>query len=493
MDKKIARGRDNLKSKNAGAPRKKKQTPVSREIEAYLTSGEELYSLLKLASAFEALGIPAQAVKRVTKEAIRENIALHNPSFDSYSLFLHTNLQDLISSFDASDFIERAWQYMPMILHNREYLFLHEQEKYPIFVDKYNYDEPLYKFSNNINFQNETTFKRRKIQNSNDVQFYTNKDEKMIFAKVTNINFAPISHRLIKQVKKTLNEDDQKRIIYSPELYNRTFSISYYVMLDGDPKRCHSFLRYDSAVEPHKNVFFKGDQREEVYGAIAKNPHFHFQNEDDGLLCIKKYRDNDRHIRWKTGRCNAIDCEHLINYLQSLDKKSTSEIESLFYNGKHYNMPFLKMKLLGRKVELPTVDNLLKKFLSKKEEGEGKFIDCLNREFNEKVTKGKTAGCFSKLITTLELLNFITTKRAKTDKLSELEILSNLEVEAASEVVNAISHTHHKILEKDYKPKYVIDGGFICREQSANDRTEEVTEDIEFIDCEDSEVEDENQ
>ena len=91
MNKKIARGRDNLKNKNAGAPRRKKQTPVSREIEAYLTSGEELYSLLKLASAFEALGISAQAVKRVTKEAIRENIALHNPSFDSYSLFLHTN------------------------------------------------------------------------------------------------------------------------------------------------------------------------------------------------------------------------------------------------------------------------------------------------------------------------------------------------------------------------------------------------------------------
>ena len=131
--------------------------------------------------------------------------------------------------------------------------------------------------------------------------------------------------------------------------------------------------------------------------------------------------------------------------------------------------------------------------MSKKEESEGKFIDCLNREFNEKVTKGKTAGCFSKLITTLELLNFITTKRAKTDKLSELEILSNLEVEVASEVVNAISHTHHKILEKDYKPKYVIDGGFICREQSANDKTEELAEDIGFIDCEDSEVEDENQ
>ena len=493
MDKKIARGRDNLKSKNAGAPRKKKQTPVSREIEAYLTSGEELYSLLKLASAFEALGIPAQAVKRVTKEAIRENIALHNPSFDSYSLFLHTNLQDLISSFDASDFIERAWQYMPMILHNREYLFLHEQEKYPIFVDKYNYDEPLYKFSNNINFQNETTFKRRKIQNSNDVQFYTNKDEKMIFAKVTNINFAPISHRLIKQVKKTLNEDDQKRIIYSPELYNRTFSISYYVMLDGDPKRCHSFLRYDSAVEPHKNVFFKGDQREEVYGTVADNPHFHFNNEDDGLLCIKKYRDKDRHTRWKTGRCNAIDCKHLISYLQSLDNKSTSEIENLFDSGKHYNMPFLKMKLLGRKVELPTIDNLFKKFLSKKEECETTLVNSLNKEFSEKVAKGKTAGCFSKLTTFLELLNFIQEKRSVTSNLAQLEILSNLEVEVASEVVNAISHTHHKILEKDYKPKYVIDGGFICREQSANDKTEEVTEDIEFIEDEDSEVEDENQ
>ena len=49
------------------------------------------------------------------------------------------------------------------------------------------------------------------------------------------------------------------------------------------------------------------------------------------------------------------------------------------------------------------------------------------------------------------------------------------------------------IKEKDYKPKYVIDGGFICREQSANDEAEELAEDIKFIDCEDSEVEDENQ
>ena len=118
-------------------------------------------------------------------------------------------------------------------------------------------------------------------------------------------------------------------MVYLPTLYDRTLTISMYVLLEGSSNKSHMFLRYDSSSKTHKNIYVGSDKRQSVYGLEAENPHFHFQNEDDNLLCIKKFRDANRHIKWKTGRCNAIDCKHLIKYLLELDSLSQEKLEEL--------------------------------------------------------------------------------------------------------------------------------------------------------------------
>ena len=477
MSKKIARGRDKLNGIVGSTIKKDKQSQVDKEINAYITSGENTMSLLQLAENLQELGIPPQAVKRVTKNAIKEQISHHN----KHSLYIKSSMEELTRSFNADCFIERQWQYLPIVLNDIDYLTLSEQEKFPIYVERYDYSEPLYKFKNNINFQNETSFKEKKIQSSNDAQFFINKEENMIFARVTNMHFAPISYRLIKQIKRTLPEAEHKNLIYNQELYNRSFSISFYILLDGDPKKCHGFLRYDSSSFPHKNIFLYNDPRQQVYGLEAQSPHFHCQNEDDGLLCMKKTKDSSKRVKWKTGRSNAIDCQHLISYLQKLDNLSFQEVERDFYCNKHYNMPFLKMKFLHKKVKIRSIEKIVEHFVQTRESQEGLLADSLNKIMSKPNFESDKDRSFTKLISALEYLQNIYDERKNTSSLSELEMLSNLEVEVASEVVNSITSSQNKILEKNYQPKYVIDGKFLNNDFEENELESEFSDTAEKL------------
>lgn len=459
--------RDNLKQKKAQNSRKKKTlTELDKEIEAYITSSDEDLPLLKLASALKALKIPPQMAKRMVKEAIRDNIKTYDYEVDDYQLYLQKGLDATLQDFDISKFIERSWQYRPIALNAQDYALIQQQEKCPIFINRYDYTIPIHKFGNNINFQNEFAFKKKKIINNNDVQFYTTKDENMLFAKVTNIKFEPINYARLKEAGRELEPNEKEKLKYNPRIYNRTFSISLYVMLEGDPKKSHPFLRYDSSPCTHTNMFLDGDKRVDVYGYEADNPHFHFQNEDDALLCIRKYRDNNRHIKWKTGKCNSIDCKHLIKYLLKLDNMERGELEKQEKQNLNYGMPFLNMKLKGKKVNTQNTSKYFENYpcLNK---SEADYIARLREDFktlNSEKSVGGGDKSFKRLISSLQLLQFVTDERSKATDNAELEILSNLEVECATDVINAITNSSQKIIEKDYKPKFVINNHYIKHE-----------------------------
>ena len=443
----------------------KRQTisQLDREVEAYIMSNDEEYSLLKLASTLKSLSLPPQKAKQAVKEAIKENIKQYDDLADQYDLYTTNGLEEELQSFDVSDFMERSWQHRPIILSNNDYMLLQECEKYPIYIDRYDYSLPLHKFGNNINFHNESDFKRRKIINSNDVQFYTTKDENMLFAKVTNLKFEPINYHHIKEAGSGLEGEEKEKLRFNPRLYNRTFSISLYSLLEGDPKKSHPFVRYDSASMTHTNTFLEGDKRIEVFGIESDNPHFHFQNEDDLLLCIRKYRDGDRRIRWKTDKCNSIDCKHLVRYLLSLDNKSQEELEKLDRQNLNYGMPFLNIKVKGKKINTISVDKILENYPCQNE-NERQYLEELKCSFKMLYSVKSVGGgekSFKKLISSLQFLQFVSDERSNTQDNGKLELLSNLEVECATGVVNSITNCSEKIIEKDYKPKYVIDNKLI--------------------------------
>lgn len=460
--------RDNLIRPIKVKPSQKKRelTALDKEIDAYIMSNDEDYPLLKLAKIIKSLKIQPQKAKQVLKDAIRINIKDYDNKLDDYSLYLTKGLESWLKDFNISEFVERTWQYKPIVLKEKDYLLLQEKEKYPIYINSYDYSIPIHKFGNNINFQNETNFKKKKIDNSNDVQFYTTKEENMLFAKVTNIKFEPISYSLIKKVGHELPPEDKNKLKFDPRLYNRTFSISLYTLLDGDPKKSHPFIRYDSSYCTHTNLFMKNDKRIDVYGVESDNPHFHFQNEDDALLCIRKYRDNNRRIKWKTGKCNAIDCKHLIKYLLKLDNMAKEELDKLDKQNLNYGMPFLNLKLKGKRINTVSFEKILNIYPCLREE-DSKFIESLRSDFRNRcfVNSDGENKNFQKLIMSLQFLQFVHDGLSTTFDYSYLEILSNLEVECASNIINAISNCSQKIIEKDYKPKFSIDNCFINKDK----------------------------
>lgn len=454
--------RDNLNRSKKPSKKKRQLSELDKEVEAYIMSSDDSFPLLRLANILKAMKIPPQMAKRVVKESIKASIEDYNSDMGDYNLYLTRGLEDALDEFNLDRFMERSWQYQPIALKDQDYRLLNEVEKYPIFIDSYNYSLPIHTFGNNINFHNEHNFSKKKIINNNDIQFYTTKDENMLFAKVTNIKFEPISYVLIKEAVKNMPADSRTKLQYNPTLYNRTFSISLYVLLEGDPNKSHPYLRYDSNPCTHTNTFLGGDKRLEVYGLEADNPHFHFQNEDDALLCIRKYRDSGRHIRWKTGKCNAIDCKHLVRYLALLDNLEQRELHRQEEQNLSYGMPFLDIKLKGKKIITKSVDKLLDEY-PLLDEKSGQLIDMLRESFKMlypvKATQGDKS--FKRLITSLRFLQLLHDEQSNTLDEEKLEILSNLEIECASDVVGAISSCSQKIIEKDYKPKFIISNQYL--------------------------------
>ena len=130
-------------------------------------------------------------------------------------------------------------------------------------------------------------------------------------------------------------------------------------------------------------------------------------------------------------------------------------------------MPFLHAKLNRKTYSMTPVDKLLDNYTNDVDQFAIDYASELKRKFKlyyPQKTVGGGEQSFKKLITSLQFLQFLYEERIDTTDLRKLEMLSQIEVITATEVVNKISNNKDKTIEKEYKPKYVIEGDYLQNE-----------------------------
>ena len=305
-------------------------------------------------------------------------------------------------------------------------------------------------FNDRIAIGTEELVQQIKETLKNDIKFYISKEEDIIFSKIIRLKYKPSELSLNQKERKA--REEKEYALYDNFLYNRSMSISMYVLLNGDPNKAMPFLRYDNDKLPHGNVYVGKDKRRKVFGDVALNPHFHFQNEEDSLCCLLK-----KEGRMKTGRCNAIDCAHLKRYLLQLDRLTQKEVEEQEEKNLSYNMPFLKYKLENKKI-IVNADKLFKNFIKDKTEEEIELLKdlCLWLSVSKNNKNYNTGLCFDKLIRGIDFLNRIAMLMDCSLNLQQRKLYSQLEIVVADSVMNAICNNNSNYILKDYKPKYTI-------------------------------------
>lgn len=363
------------KKKSSVQARVGERSAISRLLGEEIREATEEYLTGKREAAVSKFGLVLNQsnlnkIRPMLKKSIFSYVRHFRKDFEG-SVEIQNCIYDMFKNFNMSDFVERQWQYRPYYISGSKYSLLQTSIKNPIHISNYDYSQPLYKLANNIEY-NPKDLKLHKCPLEtvkNDLKFYLSQDENILFAKLINLRYKPSNLKMAKKHNHGLSEEEKLFSVYDNYLYNRSLSISMYVLLDGDPNKAMPFVRYDNDPTPHTNVYIGNDKRREVYGDIALNPHFHFQNEDDSLLCLRKYQAEDGKTKYKTGRCNAIDCKHLKKYLLDLDSLDQKDLERQAKNKMDYNMPFLQYKLTGKKVGV-NVDNLFYKFIQDKTDEE---------------------------------------------------------------------------------------------------------------------------
>lgn len=449
---------------------------VRREVDSFLrTSGKE--ATIQLVSNLKKQGANDSHIKQIIMKAVYADIMKHNRNADKGRIYFSQMPDEMIKDFSADQFILKNWKFVPYVLKSNDYSKLISSLKYPLFIKGYNYNAPLYAFKNRYDFNVNAKSRNRKDGkiSLNDFQYFIDRNDKIMFVKEVKTKYHPISLKIVRARKRNLG-DNADKIIYDSNAYERTLSISMYVLLDGNPNKAFPYFRYDSSNHSHNNLYIGNDKRKDIFGQIAESPHFHFQNEEDNLLCIKKFIGNDRHTKFKTGRCNAIDIPHLKKYLNELDNKSQEELEDEYQKNMTYGMPFLEYKFKNKKLQL-SYNKIIEQFSSTLTEEQLEVFNDILNTFNLKSdysqTKENNNKFFNPLIKSLDLLqylhNYITLSENDLDALERKEILSNLEILFANNVVDGICRNSSYFLEKKYKPAFIIEANYLNKTNVAPD------------------------
>ncbi len=352
----------------------------------------------------------------------------------------------MIKNFNASDFIKREWKYVPYYIRDDEYRKMQSTCKYHVKFKRYNYEKPLYDFANSVTFaDSKSKYEINQEQVKTDIRFYAghhpNQGQSM-YAKLVNLKFKPVSLKLLRDEIDAHPDIDKDAILLDKFLYTRSLSISMYALLDANPNAAMPIMRYDNDIVPHHNVFLGDDPRRVVFGDTASAPHFHFQNEEDSLLCLRKFKTNEGKIKYRTGRCNAIDCPHLKQYLKKLDKLNKGQLQRNLQEHNDFGMPFLVMKARSRNNEnlFQDPENLIREYLSTQDLRCGRDIKkWFDRASELHLYENEPNRIFTNLIKSLDLLEFVTSKEKVCTDLKEGKVLSDIEVLLANDLVNEMN------------------------------------------------------
>lgn len=406
-------------------------------------------------------------LRPVLKKSIKSYVKHYRKDFVS-SIKITNCVFDLFKNFNMETFIKRAWQYHPYYIHAEDYSVLQTSIKNPVHISNYNYNEPLYKLANNITYSPKALkpCKKKTLETiKNDTKFYLSKDEDILFAKFINLRYKPANLKMVKLHNKDKNAEEKAFAVYDNYLYNRSLSVSMYVLLEGDPNKAMPFVRYDNDPTPHTNIYIGDDKRREIFGDVALNPHFHFQNEDDSLLCLGKFKEDGK-TKYKTGRCNAIDCKHLKKYLLDLDALTDKEVERLMDRKNDYDLPFLQYRSENKKVGV-NVDKLFYSFLKDKTDEEINKLDEISLwlTHSKDSTLYHNGKSFDKLVRCLDFLDRIALLMDSTIDCHQRKLYSQLEIFVADAVINSICNNTANVLLKDQQPKFTIQTDLLREEK----------------------------
>ncbi len=402
------------------------------------------------------------------KKEIYEYVKFNHEDFDG-KVCMKDSAYKIMENFDTNVFKMRNWKHKPFYLKKTDFDVLQGCVKNMVDVKRYKTDKPIYQFGNTFVFPDNRKHGEKKGEHyKSDMQFYISQNEDMLFGKFVSLKFKPKELASIKNL--IAKSENKKDIVYNRYLYDRSLTITHYVFLDGDPNKAMPYMRYDNDLYIHTNVFIGKDKRKRYFGESADCPHFHFQNEDDALLCLRKFRSGkDGKIKYRTGRCNAIDCRHLKEYLHQLDMQFPEYLKE-HSDEWDFGMPFLNLKVAGKKIDI-NVENIFNNYLKLNGGGTKKLYEVSQwleetasrseyKQFSYKYKNSTNHSNFTGLIRALDFIDYITTLMKVKMDVNTIKMLSDIEVEIANSIMSAINLNSSTKTMKDGKPKYVIDMDF---------------------------------
>lgn len=345
----------------------------------------------------------------------------------------------LVENFKLKDFSSREWIYNPNYLNEEDFNNLRGQEKLPLQMQEKAESSP-YIFNDAGEF---VDYEKVAV----DPHFYVNQDQNMLFGKLIRLKHVPADARAAKLIENSkggiaISVDDTS-------LFDKVMSISFCAIMEGKSKEAVVMYRYDSSRLKHNNVFIGDDFKKDVFGQEVESPHFHFQCEADSVLCLRKKPGKNRNYIYKAGRCNAIDCKHLSEYLKGLDMLSSAEIERLYYHKLHLGMPFLQMIHENKVAQcdfVKSVNKYLKslptqqrKQLSEVEKWIGKsYAENYDERAHEYISYD-TYTIFGQVVKAIDFIDFVYTQRMQTNDITINKHLAQIELLSANEVMDCIA------------------------------------------------------
>lgn len=358
------------------------------------------------------------------------------PDADGVSVYCKADkIDELIKEISVKDFNSKKYEFYPFLLKKGDFYKMTACPKNRILVDGFSKTGKSFRFLNN--YVSPVVDKEERFTNDyRETKFYASADRKMIFGKKVRQTFR------VSDVEGYLQEfGEGKDAEYDENISHRGSSVAMFCFLQGKEEHPELFARLDDDGYDHKNLLIDDDKRR-VFGERAGFPHFHFQNYTDQYLCRK---DTER--GFETGRCNAIDIPHLLNYLKYLESLSPKHLYSLYHKHENCDLPFLDI-MIERPVFPIKPMKTLKEFMAELSRSEREMCVKFFESFDKRYNKSKALEglkYYKEFGFTLLLLQFVSDKYWSEKDLTYKKFLGGLEITLSEKIMDTICNVGTKL------------------------------------------------
>lgn len=378
---------------------------------------------------------------------IHEYVVKKYPLADKTNVEIDSqNLERVLSCISVKDFIQKKYESYPFLLKNDDFYKMLSCEKLKVGIKGFKKGES-FKFLNNY-VKPWTSIDDRLVNSYYDTQFYLSQDRQILFAKtVRQIFRIHDKKRYFETFAHHYGEHD-----YS--LSERGASVGMFAFLQGKEERPCLFARIDDDGYNHQNLIID-ERKKTVFGEVAGYPHFHFQNELDQYLCRKESPKG-----YKTGRSNAIDIPHLIDYLKYLESLPTRTLEKMLKEGDDVDLPFLAI-MFERDKFFPEPMKIIEDFVAQQDGIKLELCQRMFTGFDEKYKNSEQLSglkFFKDFGFGLLLIQYISdlyhSKYSKS--LTYKDFLAQFEIYLCEKVMDAVCNVGEKVAYRnDGSPYYV--------------------------------------